>query len=80
MIIRAANIDTIDTIYNKALQILVYADDLDIITRDIRSIDTAVDNIVGATEDMGLQLNISKTKYMFSTENKSQSQLTCSLT
>ena len=29
---------------------------------------------------MGLQINISKTKYMFSTKNKSQSQLTCSLT
>ena len=51
----------------------------DITTRDIRSLDTAVDNIVGAEDDMGLQLNISKTKYMFSTKNKSQSQLTCSL-
>ena len=56
MLIRAANIDTTGTIYNKA-----------------------VDNIVGAADDMGLQLNISKTKYMFSTKNKSQSQLTCFL-
>ena len=69
MIIRAANIYTTGTIYNKALQILGYADDLDIITRDIRSLDIAVDNIVGAADDMGLQLNISKTKYMFSTKN-----------
>ena len=76
MIIRAANIDTTDSIYNKALQILGYADDHDIITRDIRSLATAVDNIVGATDDMCLQINISKTKYMFSTKNKSQSQLT----
>ena len=59
MIIRAANIDTTGTIYNKALQILGYADDPDIITRDIRSLD-----------DMVLQINISKTKYMFSTKNK----------
>ena len=80
MIIRAANIDTAGTIYNKALQILGYADDLDIITRDIRSLDTAADNFVGAADDMGLQINISNTKYMFSTKNKSQSQLTCSLT
>ena len=80
MIIRAANIDTQGTIYNKALQILGYADDFDIITRDIRSLDTAVDNIVGAADDMGLQINISGTKYMFSTKNKSQSHLTCSLT
>ena len=76
MIIHAANIDTTDMIYNKALQILGYADDLDIITKEIRSLDTAVDNIVGAADDMGLQINISKTKYMFSTKNKSQSQLT----
>ena len=48
IIIRAANIDTTDSIYNKALQILGYADDLDIITRDIRSLDTTVENIVGA--------------------------------
>ena len=66
---RAANIDI--SIYSKALQILGYADDLDIIARDIRSLDTAVYNIVGAADDMGLQLNISKTKYMFSTKNKS---------
>ena len=77
MIIRVANIHTTGTIYNKALQILGYADDLDIISRDIRSLDTAVDNIVDAADDMGLQINISKTKYMFSTKNKSQSQLTC---
>ena len=64
MIIRVANIDTTGTIYNKGLQILGYI----------------VDNIVGAADDMGLQLNISKTKYMFSTKNKIQSQLTCSLT
>ena len=80
MIISGANIDTTGTIYNKALQILGYAADLDIITTDIRCLDTAVDNIVGAADDMGLQLNISKNKYMFSTKNKSQSQLTCSLT
>ena len=41
MIIRAANIDTTGRIYNKALKILGYAVDLDIITRDIRSHDTA---------------------------------------
>ena len=80
MINREANIDTTGTIYNKDLQNLGYADDLDIITRDIRSLDTAVDNIVGAADDMDLQLNIFKTKYMSSTKNKSQSQLTCSLT
>ena len=80
MIIHATNIDTTGTMYNKALQILGYADDLDIITRDIRPLDAVVDNIVGAADDIGLQLNISKTKYMFSTKNKSQSQLTCSLT
>ena len=77
MIIRAANTGTTSTIYNKTLQMLGYADDLDIVTRDIRSLDTAVDNIVGAADDMGLQLNISKTKYMFSTKNKSQSQILC---
>ena len=45
MIIRAANINITGTIYNKALQILGYADATDIIARDIISLDTAVDNI-----------------------------------
>ena len=39
---------------------------------------TAVDSILGAAEDM--EINISKTKYMFSTRNKSQRQSTHSLT
>ena len=42
-------------------------------TSDIRSLATAADNIIGAADDMGLQVNIPKTKYMFSTKNKSQS-------
>ena len=52
MIIRAANIDPTGTIYYKALQILGCVHDLDIITRDIRSLDTAVDNIVDAADDI----------------------------
>ena len=80
IIIRVANIDTTGMIYNKAPRTLGYVDDLDIITMDIRSLDRVFDNIVGAADDMVLQINISKTKYMFSTKNKSQSQLTCSLT
>ena len=54
MIIRAINIDTTGTIYNKALQTLGYADDIDIIARDMKYLTTDVDRIVGAANDMGL--------------------------
>ena len=68
--VREVNIETTDTIFNKALQILGYADNLDIIARDVRYLNTSVDSIVGAEDDMGLQINISKAKYMFSTRKK----------
>ena len=74
MIIRTANIDSTGTIFTKALQILGYADDLDIIARDMKSLTTAVDNIIGAADGKGLEMNISKTKYMFSTRNNGQKQ------
>ena len=74
MIIREGNIDTTGTIFSKALQILEYADDLDIIAGDMRYFITAVDSVVGVADDVVLEMNISKTKYMFSTSNKSQRQ------
>ena len=38
-----------------------------------------IDSIVGPADDMGLQMKISKIKYMFSTRNKSQRNPTHSL-
>ena len=58
MIFRPANIDTKVTIFSKAVEILVYADDFVIIT-----LITSNDIIAGATDTMGLQMNISMTKY-----------------
>ena len=45
------------------------------IARDMRSLTTAVDSIVGAAVDMGLQMNMSKTNYMFSTRSNIQQHI-----
>ena len=50
----------------------MYADDHDIIARYIRYLTTTVDSIVGAADVIGLEINISRVKYMFSTRNKNQ--------
>lgn len=52
-ILRTANVNTSGTIFNKASQILGYADDLDIIIRDLRCLRSTVDAIVDAAKDMG---------------------------
>ena len=44
---------TDDTIFNKTIHILGYADDLDINTRDMRSLYIAVNSIVSAAVVMG---------------------------
>ena len=51
-------ISAIGTILNKSLQIPGFADDLDIITWDMRSLSIAVDTIA---DDMDLQMNIAMT-------------------
>ena len=83
MIIRAANIDTnidtIDAIFNKTLQILKYTDDLGIIPRDIRSLTLTFDSVTYEADDIGLQMHIFQTKYIFSIRNKRQKQLKYSL-
>ena len=55
MNIRTTHIDTTCTIFNKGLQIWRYAYDVDMISRDMRSLTTGVDSIVGASDEMGLQ-------------------------
>ena len=60
-----ADIGTTGTISNNTIHILGLADDLDIIARDIRSLTTGIDSIVGVADEKALQMNISKIKYMF---------------
>jgi hypothetical protein len=58
--IKAAGLDRAITV--SATQVIAYADDIALITRDKKSLGAALQNLVTETEKRGLQLNQDKTK------------------
>lgn len=64
MAIRKSGIQTSGTILNRLVQILGYADDLDIAGRSFRAVEEAFLPLDAAARVMGLQVNCSKTNYM----------------
>ena len=71
-IVRRAGVNTEGTIFNKSVQLLGYADDIDIIGRSQRAIIEAFTVIEEQAKRVGLEVNEDKTKYMLST-NKAAS-------
>jgi hypothetical protein len=63
-IIRDANINQRSNICYKSVQILVYADDIDIISRSSKSLQEATIALDRAARRMGLEINQAETKYM----------------
>ena len=49
---------------NGTHQVLAYADDVNLIWDDIRTIERNADLLLNASRDIGLAVNIGKTKYM----------------
>jgi hypothetical protein len=64
IIVRRAAIQANNNILTKSVQLLGYADDIDIVSRDMRSMAESFNNIQAAAENMGLYINVDKTKYM----------------
>lgn len=71
-VIRKAQVNTRGTIVNKSTQILAYADDIDVVTRNIRDLERNFLEIQEAAGHMGLKINQSKTKYMKMTSNPNE--------
>ena len=63
-IIRDANINQRGNIFYKSVQILTYADDIDIISRTPKSLQEATIALDIAARRMGLEIKKAKTKYM----------------
>ena len=63
-VIRKSGLDYRGTIYNRSIQLLAYADDLDIIARSTRTLKEAFIKLQRTAKDIGLQINQEKTKYM----------------
>jgi hypothetical protein len=63
-VIRDSDINLRETIFYKSVQILAYADGIDIIVRTQKAMKQAFTNLEKAAKKMHLQINQGKTKYM----------------
>jgi sorting nexin-29 len=63
-IIHEENINQRGHIFYKSVQILAYADDIDIISRSLKSLQDATTALDEAARMMGLEINQAKTKHM----------------
>jgi hypothetical protein len=74
-VVRNAGIQTNRTIFYKSVQLLVYADDIDIIARSQAALKEAFISLERAAGEMGLKINEEKTKYLTTRVNKNKNQL-----
>jgi sorting nexin-29 len=71
-VVRNAGIQTNGTIFYKSVQLLAYADGIDIIARSQTAIKEAFLSLERAAVEMGLKINEEKTKYLTTRVNKNQ--------
>jgi len=74
MIIREANTNERCNIFYKSVQILAYADDTDIISRSLKSLQEVTIALDRAARTMGLEINQAKTKYMICGSKKKNAE------
>ncbi|XP_054084799.1 uncharacterized protein LOC128921370 [Zeugodacus cucurbitae] len=70
-IIRAAELNREGTIFYKSVQLLAYADDIDIIGNNTRAVSSAFSRLDKDAKRMGLVVNEDKTKYLLSSNKQS---------
>ena len=63
-VLRKTGVDCNGTIFYKSVQLLAYADDIDIIGRTMRDVTAVLSAIERESGKMGLAVNEGKTKYM----------------
>lgn len=66
--IRDSGIQTSHTIFSRTVQLLGFADDLDIVSRSRPALVEATINLMSTASSMGLSINEGKTKYMYTGE------------
>jgi len=65
--VRRSRVPTQVVIYDEPVQYLAYADDIDIVGKTMRNVREAFSNLEKCGKDIGLTVNIAKTKYMHAT-------------
>jgi len=69
-VMRHIQIDKGESIYTRTLQILAYADDVNLIGRSTGRLNDAVVQMEEGANEVGMRINEEKTKYMINTRNK----------
>jgi hypothetical protein len=69
-VMRHIQINKGGSIYTRTLQILAYADDVNLIGRSTGLLNDAVVQMEAGANEVGLKINEEKTKYMINTRNK----------
>jgi hypothetical protein len=69
VIVRRANLQITGTIYNKETQLLVYADDINIVCRSQSAVRNAYLAMERKAAKVALKINEQKTKYMIAARN-----------
>jgi hypothetical protein len=72
MVVRKAGVQTIGTIFYKSVQLLAYADDIDIIARSRTALKEAFLSLERAAREVGLRINDERTKYLTTKVNKNR--------
>ena len=70
--IKDTRLPTSRTLYNQLSQIMTYADDIVILTRNKGNLIEAIRKLIRAAKDQGLEINECKTKYMVMVLNEQQ--------
>jgi hypothetical protein len=62
---------------NGTHQLLAYADDVNLLGRNIDSIKKKTETLIGASKEVGLEINAEKTKYMLLSYHQNAGQNPC---
>ena len=74
--IRRVQVNQDDLKLNGTHQLLVYADDVNILGRSIHTINKNTKDVVVASMEIGLQVNADKTKYLVMSRNQNADEVT----
>ena len=69
IIVRRADTRASNNIFTRSTQLLGYADDIDIVSRNVEDMKNSYINISSAAKTMGLIVNVEKTKYLKSSRD-----------